>query len=168
MQVLADKVRHNVEMIERIEREKQAREEGALNGLPLALNEDGTSLEIENAGYNAGSADDAMPLESSKEKVAGAGFSFSMKGLYSLLGGEANDDGEVDASFRITEVLKVALGEIKSKDELDGDVKDKVKLVWYLAAYSKLADISYFVTTHRVFSNLMTLVIVVAGLNVGK
>ncbi len=81
------------------------------------------------------------------------------------------DEDDNDPSNKIMSTLQLALGEIKSQEELEDELlgigKDDIVLPWYLEWYNQLADICKFIADHYVFQHTMTCVIILAGLNVG-
>lgn len=67
----------------------------------------------------------------------------------------------------MAKVLRVALGDVKAADEKDEEEEEKTtfsKLHFY---YEKWGDFCMHVALHPVFSQVMTIVICIAGLNVG-
>ena len=81
---------------------------------------------------------------------------------------QENDD--VDPGNKIMSTLQIALGEIKSQEELEDELmelKEPLHLPWYWEAYSQAADVCKFIADHYLFQNTMTFVIILAGFNVG-
>lgn len=80
-------------------------------------------------------------------------------------------DDDYDPGNKIMSTLQLALGEIKSQEELEdeliGKQAESLSLPWYLEIYSQLGDVCKIVAEHAVFQSTMTFVIIMAGLNVG-
>ena len=83
-----------------------------------------------------------------------------------------SDEDHGELSNRIQNTLKLALGDIKSKEELEMDEDDSIITVettthWFWEVYGKLADVCKKIVDHWLFGHFMTFIIILAGLNVG-
>jgi voltage-gated sodium channel len=78
------------------------------------------------------------------------------------------DDHHIEDTH-MTKVLKIALGDVKAKDEYFEEKVERRKTPYQKLRmyYEMWGDICIYVVTHPIFSNFMTLVICLAGLNVG-